>query len=94
MLMALALIAKLLIYIGALVAIGILSHFFLAIRPNLKGLRMALTVMLAGAFSKLLIANAQLRVVHKHYQFKKSYGIDLGLYTQCWLCRIRTYPSC
>jgi len=44
MLMALALIAKLLIYIGALVAIGILSHFFLAIRPNLKGLRMALTV--------------------------------------------------
>lgn len=60
MLMALALIAKLLIYIGALVAIGILSHFFLAIRPNLKGLRMALTVMLAGAFSKLFIANAQL----------------------------------
>jgi len=51
MLMALALIAKLLIYIGALVAIGILAHFFLAIRPNLKGLRMALTVMLAGAFA-------------------------------------------
>ena len=60
MLMALALIAKLLIYIGALVAIGILAHFFLAIRPNLKGLRIALTVMLVGAFSKLFIANAQL----------------------------------
>lgn len=60
MLTALALIAKLLIYIGALVAIGILAHFFLAIRPNLKGLRIGITVMLAGAFSKLFIANAQL----------------------------------
>jgi len=47
MLMALALIAKLLIYIGD-------------IRSYLRGLRIAIIVMLTGAFSKLFIANAQL----------------------------------
>lgn len=60
MLLALALIAKLLLYIGALVSIGILTHFCLAIRPDLTGLRLSLAAMMAGAASKLLIANAQL----------------------------------
>jgi len=39
MLTALSLIAKLMLYIGALVSIGILSHFCLGIQQKLKGLR-------------------------------------------------------
>lgn len=40
--------------------IGILTHFSLTIRPNLRGLRRSIAVMITGATLKLLIANAQL----------------------------------
>ena len=60
MLTALALIVKLTLYIGALVTIGILSHFCLGIQQKLKGLRVFAAVVIIGAISKLIIANAQL----------------------------------
>ena len=60
MLTALALIAKLMLYIGALVTIGILLHFCLGIQQKLKGLRAFVAVLIIGAASKLIIANAQL----------------------------------
>ena len=60
MLTIFALIAKLVLYIGALVSIGILSHFCLGIQQNLKGLRVFIAVLVVGAISKLIIANAQL----------------------------------
>ena len=60
MLTALALIIKLMLYIGALVTIGILSHFCLGVQQKLKGLRVAIAVLIIGATSKLIIANAQL----------------------------------
>lgn len=60
MLTALALIVKLTLYIGVLVTIGILSHFCLGIQQKLKGLRVFVAVLITGAISKLIIANAQL----------------------------------
>ena len=60
MLTALALIVKLTLYIGVLVTIGILSHFCLGIQQKLKGLRVFVAVLIIGAISKLIIANAQL----------------------------------
>ncbi|MGJ8563119.1 MAG: copper resistance D family protein [Alphaproteobacteria bacterium] len=60
MLTALALIVKLTLYIAALVTIGILSHFCLGIQQKLKGLRVFVAVLIIGAISKLIIANAQL----------------------------------
>ena len=60
MLTALALIVKLMLYIGALVTIGILLHFSLGIQQKLKGLRAFVVVLIIGAASKLIIANAQL----------------------------------
>lgn len=60
MLTALALIAKLLLYTGALVTIGILSHFCLGIQQKLNSLRLFTAFLIIGALSKLLIANAQL----------------------------------
>lgn len=60
MLTALALIAKLLLYTGALVTIGILSHFCLGIQQKLNSLRLFIASLIIGAISKLLIANAQL----------------------------------
>ncbi len=60
MLTALVLIVKLTLYIGVLVTIGILSHFCLGIQQKLKGLRVFVAVLIIGAISKLIIANAQL----------------------------------
>lgn len=60
MLTALALIAKLMLYIGALVSIGILSHFCLGIQQKLKGVGVFAVVLIIGASLKLIIANAQL----------------------------------
>lgn len=60
MLTALALIVKLTLYIAALVTIGILSHFCLGIQQKLMGLRVFVAVLIIGAISKLIIANAQL----------------------------------
>tara|TARA_R110002020_G_scaffold234869_2_gene446980 strand:+ start:1981 stop:2826 length:846 start_codon:yes stop_codon:yes gene_type:complete len=60
MLTTFALIAKLLLYIGALVSVGIFSHFCLGIQQKLKGLRIFIAVLVVGAISKLIIANAQL----------------------------------
>ena len=60
MLTALALIVKLMLYIGALVTIGILLHFCLGIQQKLKGLRAFVAVLIIGAILKLIIANAQL----------------------------------
>ncbi|CAM3664334.1 copper resistance D family protein [Litorimonas haliclonae] len=60
MLTALALIAKLMLYIGALVSIGILSHFCLGIQQKLKRLRTFVAVLILGAILKLIIANGQL----------------------------------
>lgn len=60
MLTALALIVKLMLYIGALVTIGILSHFCLGIQKKLKGLRISVLLLIIGAVTKLIIANAQL----------------------------------
>ena len=60
MLTALALIAKLMLYIGALVSIGILSHFCLGIQQKPKGLRVFIAVLVIGVISKLILANAQL----------------------------------
>ena len=55
MLTALALIVKLMLYIGALVTIGILLHFSLGIQQKLKGLRAFVVVLIIGAASKLII---------------------------------------
>jgi len=60
MLTGLSLFAKLLLYIGALVTIGILSHFCLGIQQKLKGLHVFVMLLIIGAISKLLLANAQL----------------------------------
>lgn len=60
MLTALALIAKLMLYIGALGTLGVLFHFCLGIQKTLKGLRVLVALLIIGTASKLVIANAQL----------------------------------
>jgi len=56
----LALLLKFAVYVGALFAIGIITHVLVGIKRDLKGLGLALGVVFVSASAKLLIANAEL----------------------------------
>lgn len=57
---ALMLLAKLFLYAGALISIGIIGHAVLKIRSDLKGLRWGIGLILLGLAAKLLATNAQM----------------------------------
>ena len=60
MLTALSLLAKLCLYLGAIITIGVISHHLMKIRASLKGLRLGLSLLAIGLVAKLLLANAQI----------------------------------
>lgn len=74
MLIAFALLAKLVLYLGALVTIGVLSHFCLSIQPSLKWLRVSVGALTIGAITKLFAANAQLAGALKEIFNQDTFG--------------------
>lgn len=60
MLTAFMLLAKLCLYAGALISIGVITHALLKIRANLKGLFWGVGLLSFGLAAKLLATNAQM----------------------------------
>ncbi|MGB0906109.1 MAG: copper resistance D family protein [Maricaulaceae bacterium] len=54
------LLAKLCLYAGALISIGVITHALLKIRENLKGLFLGIGLLSFGLAAKLLATNAQM----------------------------------
>lgn len=57
---AFMLLAKLCLYVGALISIGVITHALLKIRENLNGLFWGIGLLFFGLVAKLLATNAQM----------------------------------